>query len=210
MGASPQTPETFTLQRDSPGAYRPKWFKRYIHSLRHKMLVKKKGSKTAISSPWAFNETNRVECTQEAEDYFRCWPCFETKFFLFLGTALMHLECRSCCDGWGLTLSAVGIPISSETWEWHRYSQTRTSVGGLWCEGRLKMLPDLNSCSYDPSCLTYTLLSHCCSVDIFSNFVCVCADECVCSWEVGEYERRFQMLPAGCCPVRLIHSCLPN
>lgn len=49
-------------------------------------------------------------------------------------------------------------------------------------------MADLNSCAYDLSCLTYTLLSHCCSIDIFSNFVCVCVcvDKSVCVCVVGK------------------------
>lgn len=40
-------------------------------------------------------------------------------------------------------------------------------------------MADLNSCAYDPSCLTCALLSYCCSVDIASNFACVWTSVCV-------------------------------
>lgn len=44
---------------------------------------------------------------------------------------------------------------------------------------QLKTLAALNSCSQDPSCLTSALLSHCRSVDIFSNFLHASGRVCV-------------------------------
>lgn len=53
-------------------------------------------------------------------------------------------------------------------------------MGGGYDVREAENVADLNSCAYDPSCLTYALLSHCPSIDNFSNSACVCVRTSMC------------------------------